>query len=150
MCIDIETVSFIVGALLLIYVLIDIEFIIKDLHISRPTKSQKIKISIIAFLFVIVGVTLHVLDKYPPVDKIVETFYIPMYKGYRLDNCLVQGYGCRWAVANKYCKSEGFDYAIDGEIEWIGKNHIKTRSLGDDSICENDSCAAFTYITCIK
>jgi hypothetical protein len=152
MNIDIDTISFITGIILFIYTILEIEFVIKDLKVTKIPKEKKPLTLIIAVMFIVIGISTHFMDKLSAnFIKTTETFHSPMYKNLPLDNCLVQGYGCGWAVANKYCKDQqNFLYAIDGEIEHVGQRKVKTRTIGDDTVCENDSCAAFTYITCVK
>jgi hypothetical protein len=71
-------------------------------------------------------------------------FYEPCYNGYRLDNCLNFGTNCEEPAANKFCEEKGFTKATSWKLE----KARPTYTIGDHSLCDDDFCAGFEYITC--
>ena len=73
-----------------------------------------------------------------------RTFYEPCYNGYRLDNCLNFGTNCEKPAADKFCKEKGFTKATS----WKREKARPTYIIGDRSLCDEDFCVGFKYITC--
>lgn len=115
---------------------------IKQAIIEPMSRTGKI----VVFVF---GILLLVIAFYPIGPK-EHRFINPMYNGERLDACNTWGTDCGWMAANKWCREEqGFELATDYLVDpKIGERHIRTRMIGDNSICEHDYCSTFHYIVC--
>jgi hypothetical protein len=81
-------------------------------------------------------------------EDFVKTIKKPVWKGYALDWCLNWGEGCGQAAADKYCKSGGYEKAVNfSKWEDLGK---PTRLIGSNQVCDEEFCDSFKHITCQK
>lgn len=77
-----------------------------------------------------------------------QEFANPKIGKNRLDYCFSWQKGCGQEAADAFCTSKGFAKASDFTIaQGIGANS-PTRTIGDNSVCDNDSCDGFMSITC--
>lgn len=68
----------------------------------------------------------------------------------QLDYCFSWQVGCGQEAADAYCVSKGFEGASAFKInKGIGAK-APTRTIGDNSVCDNASCDGFQVITCQK
>ena len=77
-----------------------------------------------------------------------KTFDHPTFGGDRLDWCVNWGEGCGAPAATAWCKTVGFDEAIDSkQAPDIGAS-TPTRLIATREICDQSYCDGFTSITC--
>jgi hypothetical protein len=77
-----------------------------------------------------------------------KTFDNPTFGGDRLDWCVNWGEGCGGPAATAWCKTVGFDEAIDSkQAPDIGAS-TPTRLIATREICDQSYCDGFTSITC--
>lgn len=94
-----------------------------------------------------------------PTERVIElpakeepesrTFEKPRYLDDRLDWCLNWGYNCGKPAALAFCHRRRFEEATAFEAEVVGRS-AQTRVMGNDQVCNGDSCTAFSYITCTR
>lgn len=92
-------------------------------------------------------------DAVSPVNNVTSTsqvFLDPLYDGKRLDVCFVFAARCGEEPASAWCKSQGFDRAINFSSENVGNRGIATKLIGANSECQEDFCVAFTRIECAR
>jgi len=77
-----------------------------------------------------------------------EKFYKPMLGNYRLDYCLTWQKSCGGHAAEAFCQSKGYDTAKDFSI--AKQISTPTRTIGDNSVCDQGNCDGFQVITCEK
>lgn len=79
-----------------------------------------------------------------------QKFYQPTLGKDRLDYCLTWQKNCGGRAAKAFCQSKGFDDAKDFSIaKHIGAK-TPTRTIGDNSVCDQGDCDGFQVITCEK
>ena len=150
---SLETTIFICGSIIFFYVILNPE--ISFLYQNLSVKSIKLNSKLRSFstLFSITLLITSILIHYNP-SKMTEEqlFSNPIYREYRLDNCLYDGgKGCGLEAAIKWCRTQGFKTAVDFNVENISKIGMQTKRLGDDFVCSRgDICAGFTLIQCSK
>ncbi len=164
MNLTIDTISFIVGVALFLYAVLDVEVSVSSIKLHRMGHSQRVRTSVIALIFTIVGIVFHYVpdgnavlsvstmihsfDDVP--NREATDFKNPTISNERLDICLIQGFGCGLDSANKWCRLHDFLISTSFQVDQVGLNKIRTISIGDNSICNNDTCTAFTSITCAR
>jgi hypothetical protein len=75
---------------------------------------------------------------------------IPTDGTHRIDICLHWGMECAGEAADVYCKSTGYDGAIEWEVDNdIGATH-PTVVIGDGKICADAYCDGYFSITCVR
>jgi hypothetical protein len=75
---------------------------------------------------------------------------IPTDGTHRIDICLHWGMECAGEAADVYCKSTGYDGAIEWEVDNdIGATH-PTVVIGDGKICADPYCDGYFSITCSR
>lgn len=150
---NLELLSFAFGCMIMCYAIInpEISFIFHNLSVKVIKLTYRLKIfsNILFLLLVVIGLYLH----YNP-SKMTEEemFSNPLYRDYRLDNCLYDGgKACGLEAAIKWCRAQGFKTAVDFNVQNISQIGMQTRRFGDDFICSRgDICAGFTFIQCSK
>lgn len=79
-----------------------------------------------------------------------QTFGHPKQGKNLLDYCYSWQEGCGQPAADAYCVAKGFENASAFEIlKGIGDT-APTRTIGDNSVCDNAGCDGFASITCTK
>ena len=73
-----------------------------------------------------------------------RTFIDPRVNGKLVDRCLHWGEDCEQPAADRFCRLKGFSGAATFEFA----NLRPTLVVGDDKVCNEDMCQAFTTITC--
>lgn len=82
------------------------------------------------------------------VEAETKTFDNPTIGGDRLDWCLNWGEGCGAPAATTWCKTVGFDEAVDSkQAPDIGAS-TPTRLIATGEVCDQSYCDGFTSITC--
>ena len=77
-----------------------------------------------------------------------KTFDNPAFRGDRLDWCVNWGEGCGGPAATAWCKTEGFDEAVNiKQAPDIGAS-TPTRLIATGEVCDQSYCDGFTSITC--
>ena len=141
------------GFIMISYAIInpEISFLYKNLSVKTFKLTYRLKIfsAFLSFVLFLTGILVH----YNP-SKMTEEemFSNPIYREYRLDNCLYDGgKACGLEAAIKWCRTQGFKTAVDFNVENISKIGMQTKRLGDDFVCSRgDICAGFTFIQCSK
>ena len=77
-----------------------------------------------------------------------KTFENPTFGGDRLDWCVNWGEGCGGPAATAWCKTVGFDEAIDSKQALDIGASTPTRLIATREICDQSYCDGFTSITC--
>jgi hypothetical protein len=79
-------------------------------------------------------------------DKFYRNFWLPKYHGERLNYCSLDGKQCGFALASRYCRLMGYDYA-DQQI--IDHNVGLTNYLFCHARCKGWRCNGFKTIRCV-
>lgn len=75
----------------------------------------------------------------------LRQFDIPMYRGYRLDWCLVWASYCGRDAAHVFCLSKGYSGVYSYAAAWdVGP----TMLIGTNQFCNSRGCDSFLYIIC--
>ena len=78
-------------------------------------------------------------------EPLVSRFDIPLYKGYRLDWCLIWADHFGTDAAHVYCLSRGYSTVYSFAAAWdVGP----TMLIGTDQFCNASWCDSFLYIIC--
>ncbi|KTD31951.1 hypothetical protein [Legionella israelensis] len=76
-----------------------------------------------------------------------RNFWHPMYHGGRLAYCMLNQTCCGKPVADRYCKSMGYDYASQ---QIIAHNIGLTHYISTKARCKGWRCNGFVTIACVK
>ncbi len=80
-------------------------------------------------------------------NKAFRNFWHPTYNGGRLDYCTIDEEKCGKAVANRYCRMQGYDYSSQHVIAHnIGLTHY----ISSHARCKGWSCNGFMTIGCVN
>jgi hypothetical protein len=79
-----------------------------------------------------------------PSNAAVRNYFTPQQDGMRLSSCLADNLTCGKAVADAFCKAEGFSESILFAREFVSE----ARLLGEEALCSGGQCEAFTRIKC--
>ncbi len=71
-------------------------------------------------------------------------FDAPQFKGVRVDNCLNWGQGCGKPAADHFCQRSGYQRAESFSTGYFRPTYV----LGDNKVCDQSGCVAFTQIVC--
>lgn len=146
---NVETIAFGTGIALVLYAIVNKHISIKGFDLPSLDPKVRVLVSVIGLIFIILGIVL----RYDSIDHNKETeFNNPIYRDVRLDICLAQGgIGCGIESANKWCRHEqDYKFSTDFSVEQVGLKGIPTKLIGDDTMCREKFCTAFTSITCSK
>jgi hypothetical protein len=81
-----------------------------------------------------------------PANAAVKNYFTPQQNGARLSACLADNTTCGKAVADAFCKAEGFAESILFAREPVSEAKL----LGDEALCSGAQCEAFTRIKCFS
>jgi hypothetical protein len=81
-----------------------------------------------------------------PANAAVRNYFTPQQDGMRLSSCLAGNMTCGKAVADAFCKAEGYSESILFAREPVSE----ARLLGDEALCSGGNCEAFTRIKCFS
>jgi hypothetical protein len=81
-----------------------------------------------------------------PSNAAVRNYFTPQQDGMRLSSCLADNMTCGKAVADQFCKAEGFSESILFAREPVSE----ARLLGEEALCSSGQCEAFTRIKCFS
>jgi hypothetical protein len=81
-----------------------------------------------------------------PANAAVRNYFTPQHDGMRLSSCLADNTTCGKAVADAFCKAEGFAESILFAREPVSE----ARMLGEEAQCSGAQCEAFTRIKCFS
>jgi hypothetical protein len=155
--VSLETMSFILGGILVAAALFGGGLEIKELKLPRIGTIARVLAATVGIGFIALAIYLN--PKGPgastkPVDpsptKTALTFQAPMHGDRRLDACLQLAQNCGEPAATAWCKTKGFSRATDYPQENVGIARVATRLIGTNQVCEENFCASFVYITCEK
>ena len=79
-----------------------------------------------------------------PAQAAVKTYFSPQHDGARLSSCLADNNTCGKAVADAFCKKEGFAESILFAREPVSE----ARLMDGEALCTGAQCEAFTRIKC--
>ena len=151
--IELDVLSFASGCILFSYTLInpEIAFLYHNLSVKVIKLNKRLKLFtvLLGFLLLVCGLFIH----YNPYKMSEEqVFSNPIYRDYRLDNCLYDGgRACGLEAAVKWCRAQGFKTAVDFNVQNISQIGMQTKRFGDDFVCSRgDICSGFTFIQCSK
>lgn len=99
------------------------------------------------FLFLFISCIITSSYASNPHSKFYKNFWHPTYLSERLDYCTLDGNECGKAVANRYCRLLGYEYANHHVIAYnVGLTHY----LGTRAQCTGWRCNGFMTINCAK
>lgn len=150
---SLDIVSFIFSSIVLFYAIVNPEIHFQSANFGVRTLKLNYRLKLLCFLTSLISVLLALYVFYNPSKQSEEkSFSNPIYRDYRLDNCLYeQGRGCGLEAAVKWCRAQGFKTAVDYNVQNISKIGMQTKRFGDDFVCSRgDICAGFTFIQCSK
>lgn len=81
-----------------------------------------------------------------PANAAVKNYFTPQQDGVRLSSCLADNMTCGKAVADAFCKGEGFAESILFSREPVSEAKL----LGAEALCSGSQCEAFTRIKCFS
>ncbi len=153
---SIDSMSFILGGLLIAVSLLGGGIEIRELRIPSISRTSRVLSFLVGSVFI--GLALFLIfyqnDKTsfpdnsgPPLSE-RQTFNEPMYAGYRIDACYEWANRCGEEPATAWCKANGFKLAIDYPTENVGSRGIVTKLIGTQAECREPFCASFKYIEC--
>lgn len=96
---------------------------------------------------VLLGLTLNMAFAANNKQAATRNFWHPTYLGERLAYCMFSQKDCGKAVADRYCKIMGYDYASQ---QIIAHNVGLTHYLSTKARCKGWQCNGFTTIACVK
>jgi hypothetical protein len=79
-----------------------------------------------------------------PSNAATRNYFTPQQDGMRLSSCLADNMTCGKAVADAFCKAEGFSESILFAREPVSE----ARMFGDEALCSGAPGEAFTRIKC--
>jgi hypothetical protein len=154
---SLETMSFILGGILVASALFGGGIEIKELKLPQIGTIGRIMTAIFGVGFIALAINLNskVVNVEPKSadsnpTKTTVTFPKPMQGDLRLDVCQSWSKDCGEAAATAWCKTKGFSRAAEFLQENVGKEGIATRLIGENKVCTEKFCTSFAYITCEK
>ena len=145
---SLETMSFILGGILLASSVFGGGLEIKELRLPQIGTLARVFSAVVGVGFIVLAIYLNPPPPDPEPPRKEETFQKPMHGNLRLDVCQQFGRNCGEPAATAWCKTRGFTRAKDFETEKVGAAGIKTRLIGTDQVCQGSFCTSFTHITC--
>jgi len=152
---SIETMSFILGGILLAAALFGGRLEVKELKLPQIGIFARFLCAVAGLGFV--GLAIYVHGTLSPSNSSVAssdakktsmTFQAPMLGDLRLDACLEWGTNCGEPAATAWCKTKGMTRATVFPSETVGE--IGTRLIGTKQECREKFCVSFAYIVCEK
>lgn len=154
---SIETMSFILGGILLAAALFGGRLEIKELKLPQIGTFARFLCAIVGLGFVGLAIYVHgpsssSSPSFPTPDakKTSMAFQEPMLGNLRLDACLEWGTNCGEPAATAWCKTKGMTRATEYPQENVGERGIGTRLIGTKQECMEKFCVSFVYIVCEK
>lgn len=154
---SIETMSFILGGILLAAALFGGRLEVKELKVPQIGTFARILCALAGLSFVGLALYVHGTpassnSSVPTSDakKTYMTFPEPMLGDLRLDACLEWGRNCGEPAATAWCKTKGMTRATEYPGESVGERGIGTRLIGTQQVCREKYCVSFGYIVCEK
>ncbi len=80
----------------------------------------------------------------PATPSAGQRFDAPKIKGVRVDNCLNWGQGCGKPAADHFCRGKGYQRADSFSTGYFKPTYV----MGDNKVCDQSGCVAFTQIVC--
>lgn len=81
-----------------------------------------------------------------PAHAAVKNYFTPQQNGVRLSSCLADNMTCGKAVADAFCRGEGYAESILFSREAVNEAKL----LGEEALCSGAQCEAFTRIKCFS
>jgi hypothetical protein len=156
---SIETMSFILGGILVAAGLFGGGLEIKELKLPQIGTVPRVFAAIVGVAFIGLAIVLNPKSStslpalsapQPEPEKMTMTFQAPMYGDMRLDSCLEWAQQCGEPAATAWCKEKGMTRALEFPLENVGEQGLGTRLIGTKQVCNEKFCSAFVYIKCEK
>lgn len=154
---SIETLSFILGGILLAAALFGGRLEVKELKLPQIGTFARFLCAVAGLGFIGLAIYFHpTLSSANPAvptaaaKKPTMTFQEPMLGDLRLDVCLEWGSNCGEPAATAWCKTQGMTRATEYPQVNVGKSGIGTRLIGTKQECREPICVSFVYIVCEK
>nr|WP_316642334.1 hypothetical protein [uncultured Roseateles sp.] len=155
---SLETMSFILGGILVAAALFGGGLEIKELKLPQIGTIGRVLAAIVGAGFIALAIYLNpnkgtvgaTKPSESTPDKTTMTFQGPMHGDLRLDACQQWAQNCGEPAATAWCKTKGFVRATDYPQENVGAAGAATRLIGTNQVCKEKFCASFVYITCEK
>lgn len=154
---SLETMSFILGGILVAAALFGGGLEIKELKLPRIGTIARVLAATVGIGFIALAIYLNPKGPVAPIKpvdssptKTALTFQAPLHGDLRLDACLQWAQNCGEPAATAWCKTKGFSRATDYPQENVGIARAATRLIGTNQVCKEKFCASFVYITCEK
>ena len=156
---SLETMSFILGGILLGAGLFGGGLEIKELKLPHIGTAARVLSSVVGVAFVVLAIFLNPnggspspsLPQPTPLQEAKKTpmsFQAPMHGDLRLDACLEWAQKCGEPAATAWCKTKGMSRALEFPQENVGERGINTRLIGTNQVCKEKFCASFVFIVC--
>lgn len=154
---SIETMSFILGAILLAAALFGGRLEIKELKLPQIGTVARFLCAVVGLGFVGLAIYVHGTSSSPSsssptpdAKKTSMTFQEPMLGNLRLDACFEWARNCGEPAATAWCKTKGMTRATEYPQENVGERGIGTRLISTNQECKEKFCTSFVYIVCEK
>jgi len=154
---SLETMSFILGGILVAAGLFGGGLEIKELKLPQIGTVPRLLAAIVGAIFIGLAVFLEPklstsgsTASAPDAGKTTMTFQGPMHGDMRLDSCLEWAKNCGEPAATAWCKTKGMSRALEYPQENVGEQGLGTRLLGTNQVCKEKFCSSFVYIVCEK
>jgi hypothetical protein len=155
--VSIETMSFILGGILVAAALFGGGLEIKELKLPQIGTIARVLAALAGIGFIALAIYLNpkksgsdTKPTDPTPTKTTLTFQAPMQGELRLDACQQWAQNCGEPAASAWCRTKGFTRATDFPQENVGNAGVTTRLIGTNQVCKEKFCASFVYITCEK
>jgi hypothetical protein len=155
--VSLETMSFILGGILVAASLFGGGLEIKELKLPQIGSVARGLSAVVGVAFVVLAIYLNqkgsqFSNKPANVGALNKTvsFQAPMHGDLRLDVCQQWAQNCGESTATAWCKTKGFSRATEFPQENVGIAGTATRLIGTNQVCREQMCSSFVYITCEK
>jgi hypothetical protein len=155
--VSLETMSFILGGILVGAGLFGGGLELKELKLPQIGPIPRVLSAVVGAVFVGLAIFLNPKATTPTptpagaeTRKTAMTFQEPMLGDLRLDACLEWAQKCGEPAATAWCKTKGMSRAIEYPHENVGERGFGTRLVGTNQVCKEKFCASFVYIVCEK
>jgi hypothetical protein len=150
-----ETMAFILGALLIAAGVFGGGLEIKELKIPQIRGAARVTSVFVGVVFIALAIAINLkwigsVQEKTPQGGSVSTFQAPTLDGLRLDACVQWAARCGEEAASAWCKLQGYERAIDYPLENVGERGVSTKLIGTRQVCSEKFCASFAQITCTK
>lgn len=154
---SLDTMAFVLGGLLIAAGVFGGGLEVKELKLPQIVGTVRLVAVVLGAVFVVMALAINQKwieqggeSNQPSPTESSKTFETPMYEGLRLDACVEWATRCGEEAATTWCKTQGYERAIQYPIENVGELGVSTKLIGTREVCKEKFCASFTEITCTK